>query len=84
MCNFGASPDDEPGPAGELNARHRDVNRKRVQRLMWEDNLLCLTKRKFVVPTTDSNHRLKVYPNRVLPVGWFSWADAAQRCLLKR
>jgi putative transposase len=48
----------------ELKARHWDVNRKRVQRLMREDNLLCLTKRKFVVPTTDSNHRLKVYPNR--------------------
>jgi putative transposase len=48
----------------ELKARHWDVNRKRVQRLMREDNLLCLTKRKFVVPATDSNHRLKVYPNR--------------------
>jgi putative transposase len=38
------------------------VNRKRVQRLMREDNLLCLRKRKFVV-TTDSDHGLRVYPN---------------------
>ena len=38
------------------------VNRKRVQRLMREDNLLCLRKRKFVA-TTDSAHGLKVYPN---------------------
>jgi len=39
------------------------VNRKRVQRLMREDNLPCLRKRKFVV-TTDSDHPLPVYPNR--------------------
>jgi transposase InsO family protein len=38
------------------------VNRKRVQRIMREDNLLCLRHRKFVV-TTDSNHELPVYPN---------------------
>jgi len=46
----------------ELKARGWDVNRKRVQRLMREDNLLCVAKRKFVV-TTDSAHGLKVYPN---------------------
>jgi transposase InsO family protein len=38
------------------------VNRKRVQRLMREDNLLCLRKRRFVV-TTDSAHGLRIYPN---------------------
>src|SRR6516225_6810506 len=38
------------------------LNRKRVQRLMRKDNLLCLRKRRFVV-TTDSNHPLPVYPN---------------------
>jgi transposase-like protein len=38
------------------------VNRKRVQRVVREDNLLCLRKRKFVA-TTDSAHGLKVYPN---------------------
>jgi putative transposase len=48
----------------ELKARKWDVNRKRVQRLMREDNLLCVSKRGFVVPTTDSNHECKVYPNR--------------------
>lgn len=46
----------------ELKERGWDVNRKRVQRLMQEDNLLCVRKRKFVV-TTDSAHGLKVYPN---------------------
>src|SRR5262245_635691 len=38
------------------------VNPKRVYRLMREDNLLCVRKRKFVV-TTDSNHSRKLYPN---------------------
>ena len=47
----------------ELKARGWEVNRKRVQRLMREDNLLCVLKRKFVV-TTDSSHGLKVYANR--------------------
>jgi putative transposase len=46
----------------ELKARGWDVNRKRVQRLMREDNLLCVAKRKFVV-TTDSAHGRKIYPN---------------------
>jgi transposase InsO family protein len=46
----------------ELKARGWEVNRKRVQRLMRLDNLLCVTKRKFVV-TTDSAHGLRVYPN---------------------
>jgi transposase InsO family protein len=38
------------------------VNHKRVGRILREDNLLCLRRRKFVV-TTDSNHNLRVYPN---------------------
>jgi len=38
------------------------VNPKRVYRLLREDNLLCMRKRKFVV-TTDSNHNRRVYPN---------------------
>jgi transposase InsO family protein len=46
----------------ELRDRGRLVNRKRVQRILREDNLLCVAKRKFVV-TTDSAHGLKVYPN---------------------
>jgi len=48
--------------ARELHERGCRVNRKKVQRLMREDNLLCLRKRRFVV-TTDSNHALPVYPN---------------------
>ncbi|HVI80670.1 MAG TPA: IS3 family transposase [Candidatus Acidoferrum sp.] len=46
----------------ELRRRGWRVNPKRVQRLMREDNLLCVRKRKFVV-TTDSNHGKKTYPN---------------------
>lgn len=46
----------------ELRRRGWTVNPKRVYRLMREDNLLCVRKRKFVV-TTDSNHTRKVYPN---------------------
>jgi len=46
----------------ELKARGWEVNRKRVRRLMREDNLLCVVKRKFVA-TTDSKHGLRVYPN---------------------
>lgn len=48
----------------ELARRGWRVNHKRVLRLMREDNLLCLRKRKFVV-TTDSEHSLPVYPNLV-------------------
>ena len=39
------------------------VNHKRVNRLMREDNLLCLRRRAFVPATTDSKHRFRVYPN---------------------
>jgi len=46
----------------ELRRRGWQVNAKRVYRLMREDNLLCVRRRKFVV-TTDSNHTRKVYPN---------------------
>jgi transposase InsO family protein len=46
----------------ELHRRDWPVNHKRVLRIMREDNLLCLRRRKFVV-TTDSNHGRPVYPN---------------------
>jgi len=46
----------------ELERRGYAVNRKRVQRLMREDDLLCVRRRKFVV-TADSNHNRPVYPN---------------------
>ncbi len=46
----------------ELNRRGFAVNHKHVLRLMRQDNLLCLRHKAFVV-TTDSRHRLPVYPN---------------------
>ena len=48
----------------ELRRRSWTINRKRVQRLMREDNLLCLRRVKRV-RTTDSRHGLTVYPNLV-------------------
>lgn len=46
----------------ELHRRGLLVNRKRVLRLMRQDNLLCRRKRSFIA-TTDSTHSLKVFPN---------------------
>jgi transposase InsO family protein len=51
-----------PRITAELRRRGWTVNAKRVHRLLREDNLLCVRKRKFIV-TTDSNHGRKVYPN---------------------
>src|SRR6185437_3802213 len=51
-----------PRITAELRRRGWKVNPKRVHRIMREDNLLCVRKRKFLV-TTDSNHGRKVYPN---------------------
>ena len=51
-----------PRMTEELKRRGWKVNHKRVGRILREDNLLCLRRRKFVV-TTDSNHNLRVYPN---------------------
>lgn len=46
----------------ELRKRGFDINHKRVLRMMREDNLLCVRRRKYMV-TTDSRHHLPVYPN---------------------
>lgn len=46
----------------ELTNRGLQVNHKRVVRLMGEDNLLAIGRRKFIV-TTDSDHELTVYWN---------------------
>ena len=46
----------------ELARRGFVANHKRVLRLMREDNLLCLRKKRFRV-TTDSNHAFAVYPH---------------------
>jgi len=46
----------------ELRRQGMQVNRKRVARIMREDNLLAIQPRAFVV-TTDSSHELEVYLN---------------------
>jgi transposase InsO family protein len=46
----------------ELREHGFAVNHKRVVRLMREDNLLAVIRRKYVM-TTDSRHSLKVYQN---------------------
>jgi putative transposase len=51
-----------PRMTPELQRRGWAVNHKRVYRMMREDNLLCLRRRKFV-RTTDSAHPFPVYPN---------------------
>ena len=57
--------------AAELKRQGWKVNHKRVGRILREDNLLCLRKRKFQA-TTDSRHGFQVYPNvSVRPTPWF-------------
>ena len=51
-----------PRMTAELRRRGWAVNHKRVYRMMREDNLLCLRRRKFV-RTTNSAHALPVYAN---------------------
>jgi len=46
----------------DLESRGWVVNHKRIARIMREDDLLCLQKRKFMV-TTDSRHSLQVHLN---------------------
>ena len=46
----------------EMQRRGFAVNRKRILRLMREDNLLCIRHKAFVV-TTESRHDLRIYPN---------------------
>lgn len=48
----------------ELHNRGWQVGHEKVYRIMREDNLLCLRKRRFVILTTNSNHNRPVYPNR--------------------
>ncbi len=49
--------------AAELRRSGLLANKKRVLRIMREDNLLCVPKRAFAPPTTDSRHGFPVYPN---------------------
>ncbi len=52
-----------PRITAELKRRGWKAGHRRVGRILREDNLLCLRRRRFVVATTDSNHNLRVYPN---------------------
>ena len=47
-----------------LQREGREINHKRVLRIMREESLLCQLKRRFVV-TTDSRHEFESYPNRI-------------------
>ena len=51
-----------PRITAELHRRHWQAGPNRVYRIMREDNLLCLRKRKFLV-TTNSDHDRPVYGN---------------------
>jgi len=51
-----------PRITAELRQRGWAVNHKKVGRIMREDNLLCIRRRKFGM-TTDSHHGFHVYPN---------------------
>jgi putative transposase len=50
--------------AAQLRREGRPVGRKLAQRLMREHSLLCQIKRRWV-PTTDSAHGLRGYPNLI-------------------
>ena len=51
-----------PRITAELKRKDWEVNHKRVGRILREDNLLCIRKKKFL-STTDSRHGFRVYPN---------------------
>jgi putative transposase len=51
-----------PRITAELRRRGWVVNAKRVHRIMREDNLLCLRRRRSIL-TTDSRHTFGIYPN---------------------
>lgn len=51
-----------PRITAELKRRGFEVNHKRVGRILREDNLLCIRKRKFQ-STTDSKHAFPVHAN---------------------
>ena len=51
-----------PRITAELKRKDWEVNHKRVGRILREDNLLCIRKKKFL-STTDSWHGFRVYPN---------------------
>lgn len=46
-----------------LHREGKQVNHKRVLRIMKDESLLCQIKKSFVIKTTNSRHRFPVYPN---------------------
>ena len=51
----------------ELHKQGQMVNHKRVRRILHEDNLLSLRKRRYVL-TTESRHPYYIYPNLAGPL----------------
>ena len=51
--------------AHQLRRDGTPANRKRVLRLMREDNLLCLRQKPYVPRTTNSRHGFRVVPNLI-------------------
>jgi putative transposase len=47
----------------ELHNRGHKINRKHVLRLMRQEKLLWRVRKRFKAATTDSRHRLRIYPN---------------------
>lgn len=64
--------DGRPRIPKALQRKGWNVNHKRVGRILREDNLLCLRKKKFHVTTTDSRHSCRIFPHpakRCVPTG---------------
>jgi len=55
-----------PRITAELELRGCEVNHKRVGRMMREDNLLCLRKRKFIVPIRAQERSVGFWQSRRL------------------
>lgn len=62
----------QPPYTRELRRRGPRVNRKKVQRLMRADNLLCLRKRRFVVTTEWPGHCALLLQSRLQPAPVYS------------
>lgn len=49
--------------AKELQRRGFKIGANKVLKMMREDNLLCIRKKRFKIMTTDSDHGFQIYPN---------------------
>jgi len=50
-------------PVTTILKKEMTINHKRTLRIMRENNLICVKKRKFISKTTESKHKFKKYPN---------------------